>query len=80
MASYQYKLVAAQAFTSNWDERPTAVEQLEAFLRAEGEQGWVYEAAAVKIRAWVSGKADRHKHASLEPASGGTHLLVHRRA
>lgn len=79
MASYQYKLVQAQTFDSNWDEQPTALDQLEAFLQAEGEQGWVYPSEAVKIRVWVTGKGDRHKHATLEPATGGTHLLVHRR-
>ena len=42
MASYRYKLVPAQTVTSNWDEHPTAREQLEAFLQAEGEQGWIY--------------------------------------
>lgn len=79
MAHYAYKLVPVQTFTSNWDERPTATEQLERFLAAEGEAGWHYPAEAVTIKIWATGSGDRHKHASLSPAHGGTHVLVTKR-
>ncbi len=79
MASYEYKLVPAMTFSSNWEEEPSAQAQLEAFLQREGAAGWIYPPEAIKVRVWVTGKGNRHKHATLEPATGGTHVVVNRR-
>jgi hypothetical protein len=75
---YAYKLVPAQSFTSNWDEVPSAEAQLAAYLADEGNAGWHYPVEALTVKVWATGTGGRHKHASLSPSSGGTHVVVRR--
>jgi hypothetical protein len=78
MPRYAYKLIPTQTFTSNWDETPTAEQQLASYLTDEGNAGWHYPVEALTVKIWESGTGGRHKHASLSPASGGTHLVARR--